>query len=67
MDGGPHKPLANAPESQDIEKPVQVEEKEVDENEAITAQEIRERVKNDRLRRALDSVNLANFQGGQRW
>ena len=60
MDGGPHQPLSGIPAS--VDEPVQVEEK-----EAITAQEIREGVKNDRLRRALVSANLANARAGQKW
>jgi len=60
MDGGPYQPSPSTPVSAD--KPVQVEEK-----EAVTAQEIREGVKNDRLRRALVSANLANARAGQKW
>lgn len=43
-----------------------VEEK-PEEKEAVTAHEIREGVKTDRLRRALAASNLSNLRGGQKW
>jgi hypothetical protein len=56
--------------SETIEKPVDLEDKieeKVKEKEAVTAHEIREGVKTDRLRRALAASNLANLRGGQKW
>ena len=57
-----------------IEKPVNVDEKveekdveKVEEKEAVTAHEIREGVKTDRLRRALAASNLSSLRGGQKW
>jgi hypothetical protein len=43
-----------------------VQEK-TEEKEAVTAHEIREGVKTDRLRRALAVSNLSNLRGGQKW
>jgi hypothetical protein len=43
-----------------------VEEK-TEEKEAVTAHEIREGVKTDRLRRAFAASNLTNLRGSQRW
>jgi len=58
-----------------IEKPVNVDdekveekdEEKVEEKEAVTAHEIREGVKTDRLRRALAASNLSNLRGSQKW
>ena len=38
-----------------------------EEKEAVTAHEIREGVKTDRLRRALAASTLTNLRGGQKW
>jgi hypothetical protein len=48
------------------EEEEKVEEK-AEEKEAVTAHEIREGVKTDRLRRALAVSNLTNLRGGQKW
>jgi len=60
--------------SETIEKPVAVDdgaeekvEEKVEEKEAVTAHQIREGVKTDRLRRALAVSNLSNLRGGQKW
>jgi len=41
--------------------------KEEVEKEGMTAKEIREGVRNDRLKRVLAATNLANIRGGQKW
>lgn len=41
--------------------------KEEVEKEGMTAKEIREGVRNDRLKRVLAVTNLANVRGGQKW
>jgi hypothetical protein len=64
--------------SEAIEKPEEVDdgaeekikekdEEKTEEKEAVTAHEIREGVKTDRLRRALVVSNLSNLRGGQKW
>ena len=42
-------------------------EEKIEEKEAVTAHQIREGVKTDRLRRALAVSNLTNLRGGQKW
>jgi hypothetical protein len=49
------------------EKNEEKDEEKVEEKEAVTAHEIREGVKTDRLRRALAASNLSNLRGGQKW
>lgn len=57
MDGKSHDDVISPSETTETRK----------EKQAVTAQEIREAVKEDRLRRALATVNLANIRVGQKW